>query len=143
MKFLGVFFICIFISAKVFACSCMEPSKETAIESYNQSDVIVRASVVEVSEGFSSLGPLVRLDVHEVIKGKDIPDFITANYNINLAACGQRFTEGEEVVLALYDTRDVRLRVDNARGYGFRVMISCYQQDVRYFLDNLENKEEN
>lgn len=143
MRFVTVLIVSVLLSGQSLACSCLAPNDKTATDAFNKADVIVKAEVVAASEGFSERGPLLQLDIKEVIKGQDVPDFITANYNLNLPACGHRFEPEQRVTLALYDTRDVELRRDNARGYGFRVMISCYQDQVRYFLEQQNSQEIN
>jgi len=122
------------------ACRCVPPSQEQGIKSYNEANVIIKGTVLNASEGFSQLGPIIKIKVNEIIKGKNVPDEIIANYNDVTAACGNIFEVEKDYVIALYDTRSLQLTDSNSRGYGFRVMVSCHQSQVLEYLKSLEIK---
>lgn len=126
----------IFIATPVWACSCVAPTMEQGALSFNKSDVIVKGIVTEDSMGWGGRKPMIKLTVEDVIKGKNIPEEITIDYNANTAACGNDFTVNEKYVLALYDTRALTLSDDNKRGYGFRVMVSCHQMQIRNYIEH-------
>jgi hypothetical protein len=122
------------------ACSCLEPNDKTASESYKKSDVIVKGRIQSASSGWSEMGPMVKIEVIDVIKGNEVPDIITSNYNNFPAACGHDLKAGEEAIFALYDTRSLTVTNNNLRGYGFRMMVSCHQNQVRHYIENLPEK---
>jgi len=131
----------VMVAGTAMACSCLAPNKDSAQQTYQQADIIIRANIGSVSLGWNGLSPRVRLNVLDVMRGNRVPDLITAEYNTNTAACGQNFRAGEDVILALYDIRDPSLLADNDYGYGFRVMTSCDQAQIQYFLETIIDKE--
>ena len=143
MKYIVLFAValCGFVN-NAWACQCLPPSIEKAKKSYDDADVVIDAKVTNLSGGWGSTSPMVKLQVNTVIKGNDIPKLITADYNENHAACGNDFTVGQTAIIALYDTRSLMVTDANARGYGFRVMISCHQEQVRYYVDRMDNQNE-
>lgn len=132
--------LCAF-SLPALACRCVAPNDKLAEQSYNEADIVVNAEILNVSDGWDNTGPLVKMKINSVIKGDEIPDEITANYNDTTAACGNEFAVGEKYIIALYDTRSLLLTANNSRGYGFRVMISCHQNQVRYYINNKDKEE--
>ena len=124
-------------SSTVMACSCPEPTEDQAKAAYADTEVIVRARIIQVSGGWGTMTPIMRLEVIEKLKGDNIPTVMMANYNNNMAACGYDYQEGDEDIIALYDTRDIGLTDNNSRGYGFRVMSSCHAEAVKYFINTI------
>lgn len=141
MRVIALVLLLSFISLPALACSCMAPNAESAMESYNEADVVVEAKILNTSDGWDNTGPLVKMRIIDVIKGQDILDEITVNYNNVPANCGNEFFEDETYIVGLYDTRSVVLSESNARGYGFRMMVSCHQEGIRYYIKNfMKNK---
>lgn len=136
MRIIFLSLLLCFVAMPAWACRCLAPSDDHAMMSYQEADVVVKATITSASEGFSNLGPILKMDVIDVIKGEDIPESITANYNNVTAACGNEFTVEQDYIVALYDTRSLILADSNPRGYGFRVMVSCHQNQIRYYLKN-------
>ena len=118
------------------ACECLPPSDEMAKKSYEDADIVIKASIMQASKGWSVTGPIARLQVLSIYKGENVPDIITINYNNQPSACGMALEEGNTTTLALYDTRSLVLNSSNTRGFGFRSMISCSQDQVQYYIDN-------
>jgi len=129
----------IFIATPALSCSCISPTIEEGEKSYNKSDVIIKGTIIENSNGWQGRKPILKIKVDDVIKGRDIPDQITVDYNPNTAACGNEFIANKGYVLALYDTRTLMLSDDNKRGYGFRVMVSCHQMQIRNYIKYKES----
>lgn len=129
-----------FIATPVWACKCAAPNNALAKISYDKADIVIKAHAVYTSDGWDDTGPLLKIRVDEVIKGHNIPDEITANYNDHTAACGNYFEQGTDYIIALYDTRSLILTDNNSRGYGFRVMISCEQYQVRHYINHIQSK---
>ena len=53
----------------------MKPTKRSAKETYNRADAVVMAEIVRASAGFEDRGPLVQLNVKEVLKGAEHSGF--------------------------------------------------------------------
>lgn len=138
--FLFIIFFCgLAFPAK--ACECLAPTLEQGKKSYDGADIVIKAKILSVSAGWGSTSPIVKLQVNNVIKGDNVPNIITANYNENHVACGNEFTLNQTAIIALYDTRPLMVTAANMRGYGFRVMMSCHQDQVRYYLKKQPEKE--
>lgn len=133
-------FLCL-LAFPALACRCVAPSMDQGMVSYQEADIIIKGTVTSSSNGFSDTGPMLKIDIIDVIKGDNIPSAITANFNNVTAACGNEFTVGDDYIIALYDTRSLTLSDNNARGFGFRVMISCHQDQIRHYIENLEKEE--
>jgi hypothetical protein len=129
-----------FHALPAMACRCMAPSDELAANSFKEADSVIEATVLSASAGWGSTAPIIKFQVKNVIKGHDIPDLITADYNPNSAACGNNYEIGETVIVALYDTRSLIINDANTRGYGFRVMISCHQEQVEHYVKHMIDK---
>lgn len=138
-----LFFMTVFfslLSVHAIACSCIAPSIEGGRKSFKEADVVINGTIIEKSGGWQSMRPIVKIQIHEIFKGNNIPDIITADYNPSTAACGNELKVNTTYDLALYDTRSIMVTDGNNRGYGFRVMISCHQDQVRYYLRNKDKK---
>lgn len=118
----------------VYPCMCYDYTEKRGAKSFFDADVVIGGDIVKASEGFSNLGPLLKITPVEIYKGNNLPELMTANYNSTPAACGNRFAVGEHYIIALYDTRTIGVQNNNTRGYGFRVMYSCVQDEVRRYL---------
>ena len=138
--YLLLFILLCFSPLPALACSCVKPNMEQGQKSFENSDIVIKATVLSISKGFKGSGPMMKLKVDELIKGDNIPDAISVNYNSSLSACGNNYDVGSEYIFALYDTRSVILNPNNTRGYGYRVMISCHQNQVKYYIDHRKNK---
>ena len=130
------FALLFFIPSLVMACGCVAPNRELSQEFFAKTDVIVKGRIISVSGGWSAMGPMAKIEIIEVIKGKNIPEIMTANYNNMAAACGHDLVEGAEDIFGFYDTRSLVIADNNSRGYGFRLMNSCHQSQIRYYLEN-------
>lgn len=130
------------ISSSAWACSCVAPTMIEGAKSFNTTDIIVKGIVTEDSMGWEGRRPIITFEIEDVMKGQNIPDNITIDYNPSTAACGHNFTVGEDYILALYDTRTINLTDENKRGYGFRIMTSCHQTQVRNYIQNKESEKE-
>lgn len=119
------------------ACTCKPIKPSESEKFYNEADAIVTGEIKTISGGFGGQGPMIKMDVENVIKGENIPDLLTANYNIHPHLCGHEFNVGETHTLALYDTRGLGITRENTRGYGFRVMISCFQEAIKKQLEKM------
>ena len=128
--------ILILIPSFAMACSCVAPKNDLALEYYEKTDVIIKGKIISASGGWSTMGPMTKIEVIEIIKGDDIPHTMTVNYNNLSAACGHDLVEGEENIFAIYDTRSLVITDNNSRGYGFRLMSSCHQIQIRHYLQN-------
>jgi len=136
-----IFILAIFFSFSALACSCVAPNMEQGTKAYNQSDVVLKGTITNKSDGWEGLRPLITVNVIDVIKGYDIPENLTADYNKNTAACGNNFNVGDDYIIAMFDTRSLILTDENIRGYGFRAMPSCHQYQVRDYIKNKQKKE--
>ncbi len=135
--FIAVLIIGFMMPVAAMACSCQTPTEAKAKKAYAITEVIVRARVEQVSGGWGTMNPTLRLGVTEVLKGENIPETIMANYNSNTAACGYSYKEGDEDIFALFDTREIGLTANNARGYGYRLMQACHGANVKYFIEEI------
>jgi hypothetical protein len=126
----------------VQACECLQPTREQAAKTYEDADIIINARIINPSRGFTQAGPIVTIEVLEVIKGNNFPNEMKVNYNPNAAACGTELIHEEQRVVALYDTRALGPSIANTRGYGFRLMSACQQLAVQEALKNLQEKEQ-
>lgn len=133
-------FLTLIMPSVAMACQCMPPSDELAQKSFEDSDIVVNGIVTQVSGGWGSQEPMIKLQINTIYKGGNIPDIITVNYNENSAACGNDFEPNQSVTIALYDTRSLMVTEANTRGYGFRAMISCHQYQVRHYVDTMMGK---
>ena len=125
-------------SINVLACECIPTTDQMAEKSFTEADLVVKATLVSPSPGWGSNSGLVRVHIEEVIKGEeDLPEIITVNYNSNSAVCGHEFTEGQKGIFAMYDTRSIGLTNEGNRGYGFRMLVSCDQVNVRHHVDKM------
>jgi hypothetical protein len=133
--------ITIISSVSAMACSCLAPYDEQAKDAFEKADIIAEFNIINASKGWGSAGPIAQIEPIKIYKGENIPETINTNYNNNVTTCGNILKGQETLLLGLYDTRDIELRADNARGYGFRVMHSCYQGNIRYYIENLYEEE--
>jgi hypothetical protein len=141
IRFLFIALLFVPVPSIAMACSCLEPNDKTAAESYKKADIIVSGKILSASGGWSEMGPMLKIEVIDVIKGDNIPDIMTVNYNNLPAACGHDLKAGDEAIFALYDTRSLTVTNNNVRGYGFRMMVSCHQYQVKHYLDKINKKE--
>lgn len=128
------FLLFIISASHGWACSCTAPNKDSSKEAFAQSDVVIDAEIISASKGWSEIGPLLKVRSNKIYKGENIPDIMMINYNDHTAACGNQFKSGDNAILAIYDTRSVNLDDNNTRGYGFRLMVSCQQSQVRHYI---------
>lgn len=129
------FILCSLVSMPAWACRCMAPNDELAINAYSEADIVIYAEIINPSKGFAQSGPMVSVKVTDVIKGRDVPENMNLNYNNVTAACGNYYETGQKVLIGIYDNHSVSAN-QSTRGYGYRVMSSCQQAYIQHYVDN-------
>lgn len=136
MRFVLLLIFLMTLSAQAYACRCAPPTERLMQEAYLNTDLIVRAKILSLNPAWNGVMPSARLEILETLKnGNDLPENFLINYNPSTAACGHDFKVGEEHLIGLYDTRNIKNKT--LKGHGFRVVNSC---DIYYLEHYLEMK---
>jgi hypothetical protein len=140
MKFVLAFIMIMQVSS-AWACTCMRPDDENALNSFQNAGHIIKAEVQLISKGWRGSGPLATLKILETHKGElEKDDVIVVQYNPSAAACGNALEEGQTYVLGMYDVRSFDTTRPSVGDY--RVMNSCEQMQIRHYINNVMKKED-
>jgi hypothetical protein len=140
MRFIVFVLFLLVISMPAYACKCSVLSQEYGLKTTQKADIIIKGEITSVSHGLANAGPIIKIKPLEIIKGDiDLKDIIRVTYNSNLQACGHSFTEGQTGTWGLYDTRGMPYDVLNRKGYGFRMMTACDQNQIQNYIQKEGN----
>jgi hypothetical protein len=140
MKLFLVLVLSIFFSVEAYACSCAPPSERLMQEAYLNSNIIARATVISTTSAWNGIAPSVRFDITDILKGdNDLPRELLTNYNPSSAACGHDYVVGNNYLIGLYDTRDIKNQA--IRGHGYRVVNACDTYYLKHYIETIKEKE--
>lgn len=143
MKFLSLFALLVFIPIKTWACSCMPANEQMMQEAYINTNIVVRAKILQKSGAWNGIAPSVRIDISETLKSDAdelLPQTMLANYNPSTAACGHEYKVGESYVIGLYNTQN--LPRHELKGHGYRVVNSCQTHYLNEYFKKQKVEEE-
>lgn len=125
-------------SPSAHACKCAKPTIDTATQTFAETNAVILAEPVFFSKGWGGNKPLVKLKVLHTYKGS-VADEVTAQYNSMTAACGLALETGKKYILGMADlfTESKNL----SREGGFRLLSSCQQDNLYYYLMKLDAEE--